>query len=61
VAEKLAEQHQLREVAILFIIGAAAQVLVAFLNKLASWLCYYGEAYEPFESRVLPRYHGRLS
>ena len=30
-------------VALLFLTGAAAQVLVAFLNKYANWYCYSGE------------------
>lgn len=32
-----------RRVVGLFLAGAAAQVLVAFLNKYANWYCYAGE------------------
>ncbi len=43
IAEKLASQHELHNVAILFVIGATAQVFVALLNKFSSWSSYFGE------------------
>lgn len=40
VADRLAEAGTLRSVAILFLLGAATQVLVAFANKVANWYVY---------------------
>ena len=40
IATRLAVAHQLRVVVVLFLIGAASQVLGAFLNKVANWYVY---------------------
>jgi len=40
IGTRLAEAHLLRLVVILFLGGAAAQVLGAFLNKVANWYVY---------------------
>lgn len=34
----------------LFLIGVAAQVLIAFLNKIAMWYVYFGEVDSSFEN-----------
>jgi hypothetical protein len=39
----LVASGETRQVVGLFLAGAAAQVLVAFLNKYANWYCYAGE------------------
>jgi hypothetical protein len=40
--EKLGQAGNLKEVAILFLIGVAFQALLAALNKYVMWSCYYG-------------------
>jgi hypothetical protein len=42
--EKLGQAGNLKEVAILFLIGVAFQALLAALNKYVMWSCYYGAA-----------------
>lgn len=61
VATKLAYQCQLKYVAILFIAGAAAQVAIAFINKLAAWLSYYGEENGQFKQSCWYRLGAWLS
>ena len=46
IASRLAEAHQLRLIVILFLFGAASQVLGAFLNKIANWYVYQSTADE---------------
>lgn len=46
VAERLAQFGLLRHVATLFLIGAAAQIVGALLNKITNWYSYIA-AYEP--------------
>ncbi len=48
-------------VAILFLIGAGAQVLIAFINKMASWCAYYGEADRRFARGRLYRLMMRVN
>jgi hypothetical protein len=48
LAERLAAAGELGLVAALFVLGAAAQVLIALLNKTASWFAYHGELSKPF-------------
>ena len=43
VAQRLADEGQLRLVVILFLVGAGAQVLGALLNKVANWYVYLSE------------------
>ena len=40
IAQKLVDAHQLRTVVSLFLIGVAAQVLGALINKMANWYVY---------------------
>ena len=40
IAERLVKAGLLREVAILFLAGAAAQIVGAFLNKVSNWYVY---------------------
>jgi hypothetical protein len=42
IAEKLVKANLLREVAALFLIGAAAQILGALANKVSNWYVYWG-------------------
>jgi hypothetical protein len=46
IAERLVKLGMLREVAALFLIGAAAQIVGALLNKITNWYVYIA-AYEP--------------
>ena len=46
---KLSEVDALMPVAILFLVGAAAQILVALINKISMWCHYYGEANRKFK------------
>lgn len=46
---KLSELDALMPVAILFLVGAAAQILVALINKISMWCHYYGEANRKFK------------
>jgi hypothetical protein len=48
-------------VALLFLTGAAAQVLVAFLNKYANWYCYYGEDNPAFLHSPLYSFWSRIA
>jgi len=41
IAERLVKAGELRFVATLFLLGAASQVLGAFINKLANWYVYW--------------------
>jgi hypothetical protein len=40
LAERLVAEHRLREVVVLFLSGAGAQVLGALINKVANWYVY---------------------
>lgn len=40
VAHKLAEAGELTDIALLFLIGATAQIVCALINKTANWLVY---------------------
>jgi hypothetical protein len=40
IAERLAKSGLLREVAALFLLGAAAQIIGALLNKISNWYVY---------------------
>lgn len=42
IAQRLAEAKSLRLIASLFLVGAAAQVLGAFINKTVNWFVYRG-------------------
>lgn len=42
IASRLAREGLLSRVATLFLVGAAAQVLAAFMNKVSNWGVYYG-------------------
>ncbi|MEW6688062.1 MAG: hypothetical protein AB1452_03115 [Pseudomonadota bacterium] len=57
IAQHLAKAGLLREVAALFLIGAAAQVLGAFLNKVSNWYVYMGG----YQARVRATWQYRLS
>lgn len=46
---KLANEGVLQTVAIFFLVGAAAQILVALINKICIWCQYYGEANQAFK------------
>ncbi len=46
IAERLAKFGLLRDVAALFLVGAAAQIIGALLNKITNWYSYIA-AYEP--------------
>jgi hypothetical protein len=49
IAERLASHSLLLDVAALFLIGAAAQIIGALLNKIANWYVYmagYKESYQ---------------
>ena len=48
IAQKLAETGNLKLVAVFFLLGAAAQVVGAFLNKTANWYVYMSEAVATF-------------
>lgn len=48
VRNKLSESADLKLVAILFLLGAAAQILVAFINKITNWYIYHGTQDETF-------------
>lgn len=50
-----------RRVVALFLAGAAAQVLVAFLNKYANWYCYAGEDDAAFRRTRLYAFWQRLA
>ena len=50
-----------RRVVGLFLAGAAAQVLVAFLNKYANWYCYAGEDDAAFRRTRLYGFWQRLA
>lgn len=49
IAARLASEGLLSTVAGLFLFGAAAQVLGAFMNKVANWGVYYGTADHGFK------------
>jgi hypothetical protein len=61
IAEELARQHELRNVAVLFIIGASAQVIVAFVNKFCSWSSYFGEVSKPYSKTCRYRFTNWLN
>src|SRR5438128_12646573 len=42
IAQQLVKAGLLREVAALFLLGAAAQILGALLNKISNWYVYMG-------------------
>jgi hypothetical protein len=52
VARRLAEARELELVVVLFLIGAAAQVLGALTNKVANWYVYLSSVDEAFASTV---------
>jgi len=43
IAHRLAELGELNRVATLFLVGAASQILGAFLNKVVNWYVYMSE------------------
>ena len=43
VRHKLASSGEMKLVVILFIIGAAAQVIISFINKVINWYLYRGK------------------
>ncbi len=45
LTDRLAQTGALRYVVAMFLVGAAAQVLIALTNKIASWYCYSAEAH----------------
>ena len=49
LAAQLAKAGTLSYVVALFLIGAGAQVLIALINKTASWCGYYGETDPMFQ------------
>ena len=52
LATQLAKAGTLRCVVIAFLLGAAAQVLIALINKTASWSSYYGELNAEYQKSV---------
>ena len=52
VARQLADERQLELVVVLFIIGAAAQVIGALTNKVANWYVYLASVDETFSGTV---------
>jgi hypothetical protein len=52
VAKKLVEAHELRSVVSLFLVGVAAQVFGALINKLANWYVYASKV--DADSKKLP-------
>jgi len=48
-------------IAVLFLTGVASQIFIAFVNKNAMWICYYGERTESFKSRVIYKISDWLS
>jgi hypothetical protein len=57
IAQQLVKAQLLREVAALFLIGAAAQILGAFFNKIANWYVYMGG----YQIRVQDTWQYKLS
>jgi hypothetical protein len=55
LSAKLVETGALTTIAALFLIGAGAQLLIAFTNKTASWCCYFGEIDKPFRGGSIYR------
>lgn len=47
----LVDSGKARDVATLFLLGVAVQVLLAALNKTVLWVCYYGELENSYKSR----------
>jgi hypothetical protein len=42
IAQQLAKANLLREIAALFLLGAAAQIIGALFNKISNWYVYMG-------------------
>lgn len=53
IARRLSEAQELRWVVLLFLTGAAAQVIGAFINKVANWYVYLSRADENANSKWL--------
>ncbi len=61
VRAALLASGQTRTVALLFLTGVTAQIVVAFLNKYANWYCYFGEDNPAFLNSPLYRFWSRIA
>ena len=50
IAQKLSDAGELRFAVALFLVGAVSQILIAFLNKMTAWSCYYGQLEKSYQS-----------
>lgn len=57
----LVASGEARGIVLLFLVGAAAQVLVALLNKYSNWYCYSGEDDVAFQRTPLYRFFMQLA
>ncbi len=48
-------------IAILFLAGVTSQIFIAFVNKNAMWICYYGEGKPSFKSNMIYKVFDWLS
>jgi len=61
LVDGLREALALRCVVVLLLAGAAAQVVLAFINKTAAWLLYFGECDKAFSDSWICKVANRLS